>query len=279
MTLLKDKVVFIGGATRGVGKAIAIKAAKEGAHVVITGKTDKPHPKLPGTIHSAKEEIEAAGAKSVTAIVCDVRDLESLKAAIDQVGEHFGRIDVLVNNASALYLLPTEALTEKAFDLMHQIIVRGSLFASKYALPYLKNSEMRQIINIAPSVEMKPKWFGNHTAYTLCKFASSMMVTGLAHEFKGDKISVNALWPATLLNTAAVKFVLGGDAALAHTRDPKIMADALCEVIKKNVTGEYFLDDQVIREMGKDPDSYATVAGNKPYVDLYVEEAELTTSA
>ncbi|WP_119342838.1 SDR family oxidoreductase [Facilibium subflavum] len=276
MTTLEGKVIVITGATRGVGKAIAIKAAEDGAHVVIIGKTDKPHPKLPGTVHSAADEVKAAGAKSVFPIVCDVRDLDALKKHIEQIGQHFGHIDIVVNNASALYLQSCTEVSEKAFDLMHQIIVRSSFFMSQYAYPFLKKSSVKQILNIAPKVDMKAKWFGNHTAYTLCKFASSMMVTGLANEFKADGIHVNALWPATLLNTAAVKFVLGGDQALAHTRDPRIMADAAYHIFTAlNVSGEYFLDVDLIKKMGKNPDDYATVAGNKPFIDLYVEEAAI----
>ena len=276
MESLTGKVVYISGATRGVGKAIAIKAAEAGAHVVITGKTDKPHAKLPGTIHSAAKEIKAAGALSVMPIVCDVRDLLSLKASIDKVGQAFGRIDVLVNNASALYLSSITDLSEKAFELMYQIIVRASFFSVKYALPYFKKSSLKQVLNIAPKVDMRAKWFKDHSAYTLFKYGASMLVTGLACELEKAGISVNALWPATLLNTAAVKFVLGGEAALAHTRDPAIMADAACEIFKKAVTGAYFLDVDIIRQMGKNPDDYATIPGNQPYLDLYVDENQLS---
>ncbi|MFZ9035292.1 MAG: SDR family oxidoreductase [Francisellaceae bacterium] len=273
---LKDKVVFVSGASRGVGKAIAIRAAKDGAHVIITGKTDKPHPKLPGTLFSAAEEIKAAGAASVTPVICDVRDLEHVEQAIKSTGDRFGRIDVLVNNASALYLQPIDMLTEKHFNLMHEVIVRASLFSVKYALPYLLKSGLKQVLNIAPKADIVGKWFANHTAYTLCKFSSSMLVTGLAEELKDSGIHINGLWPATLLNTAAVKFVLGGDEMLKHTRDPMIMADAAYEIVaNKTVSGEFFLDALVVKSIGIDPDSYATAIGIEPYIDLYVEEALL----
>lgn len=274
---LKDKVVFVSGASRGVGKEIAIKAGSLGAHVIITGKTAEPHPKLPGTLFTAADEIKQAGAASVTPIVCDVRDLNALKDAIVETGEKHGVIDVLINNASVLYLRGVREIEEKTFDLMHQIIVRASFFSAKYALPYLKKSELRQVLNIAPTLSLEPKWFNNSTAYTIAKFSSSMMVTGLAHELKSDNIAVNALWPATLLNTAAVEFVLGGEQALAKTRHPNIMADAAVEVLlNKSVTGEYFLDHNVILEMGKNPDDYNT-SEQTPQIDIYVEPSDLNS--
>ncbi len=272
---LHEKVVFVSGASRGVGKEIALKAGSLGAHVYITGKTAEPHAKLPGTIYTAAEEIKQAGAASVTPIVCDIRDLQALEAAIKQAGDKHGVIDVLVNNASALYLLPSESITQSKFDLMHQIIVRASFFAAQYALPYLQKSSMPNLMNIAPAVDVQAKWFNNHTAYTLCKFASSMMVTGLANEFKPYGVRVNALWPATFLYTAAVEFVVG-DEALAHTRHPRIMADAAMEILlNKEGTGAFYLDHKVIKEMGGNPSSYDTNAGKKPQVDIYVEEADL----
>lgn len=274
--LLKEKVVFVSGASRGVGKEIAIKAGLLGAHVYITAKTAEPHAKLPGTIYTAAEEIAQAGAASVTPIVCDIRELSTLESAIKQAGDKHGVIDVLVNNASALYLLPSDSISQSKFDLMQQIIVRASFFAAQYALPYLKKSEMANIMNIAPALDIKAKWFNTHTAYTLCKFASSMMVTGLSHEFKSYGVRVNALWPATFLHTAAVEFVVGGD-ALEHTRHPRIMADAAMEILlNKQGTGEFYLDHQVIKEMGGEPSSYDMIAGKKPQLDIYVEETDLT---
>lgn len=281
MSLLANKVVFVSGGSRGVGKEIAKKAGSLGAHVIITGKTAEPHPKLPGTLYTAAEEIEKAGAASCTPIICDVRDLASVKSAITEAGEKYGQIDILVNNASALYLKSIYDIEEKTFDLMNKVIVRSSYFNVKYALPYLLQSGIKQVLNIAPSVDLQDKWFagplGSHTAYTIAKYASSMMVTGLAAELKKDGISVNALWPATLLNTAAVEFVLGGDEALKRTRHPSIMADAAFEILlNKNVSGEYFLDDKVVSDMGKNPSDYNTVPGVTPTIDIYVNKEDVT---
>lgn len=272
---LKNKVVFVSGASRGVGKEIAMKAGSLGAHVFITAKTTEPHPKLPGTIYTAAEEIKTAGAASVTPIVCDVRDVAQLESAVKQAGETHGVIDILVNNASALYLLPSDSITQSKFDLMHEIIVRASLFTAQFALPYLKKSSMANIMNIAPSLSLKPKWFGNHSVYTICKFSSSMMVVGLANEFKDDGVRVNALWPATLLHTAAVEFVVGDD-ALKVTRHPRIMADAAMEVLlNKSGTGEFYLDHNVIKDMGIDPNTYNSNDGIDPQIDIYVEKDDL----
>lgn len=271
MQTLKDNVIFISGGTRGVGKAIALRAAQDGAHLYITGKTDTPHPKLRGTIHSAAEEIAAAGAASVTPIVCDVRDLASVKQAISQAGERHGRIDALINNASALFLQPVSELAEKRYDIMQDVIVRAAYFSIQYALPYLRQSQLRQILNISPYPTLKPQWFTGHTAYTMAKYSAAMMVYGLAHELAKDEISINALWPATLLNTAAVEFVLGGEAALQNTRQPSIMADATHAILTgEKVNGQYFLDHNIIKRLGNNPDDYATVLGNKATIDIYV---------
>ncbi|MFN8770141.1 MAG: SDR family oxidoreductase [Neisseriaceae bacterium] len=270
-----NKTIFITGATRGVGFEIAKRFACEGANIAFVAKTVEPNPKLKGTIDTAKAELLSAGANDVIAIPCDVRNLEDLKEAIDNVGQKYGKIDVLVNNASSIYLLKTEELTEKAYSLMHDIIVRASLFASKYALPYLQKSANPHILNIAPKPDLKPKWFVNHTAYTLCKFASGMMVMGHSAEFASKNIAVNALWPATLLDTAAVQNLLGGQAAVAKARKPSIMADAAYYIIAQDSsksTGNYFLDEEVILKSGALLDSYSVIQGSELITDLYVEK-------
>ena len=267
------KTIFITGASRGVGLAIAKRFAKDGANIAFVAKTVEPNPKLPGTLQTAAAEIKAAGAHEVLAIPCNVRDLDALKAAIIQTGEKFGKIDILINNASALYMLKTMDLDEKYYNLMSEVIVRSSLFASKYATPYLAKSDNPHIINIAPKPTLLTKWFKGHTAYTIFKFSSGMMVTGLAEEMKEWKIAVNALWPATLLNTAAVKNLLGGDTSIQHSRHPEIMADAVHIITSKpsGYTGNYLLDEDVVRETGADLLGYSVTPGNTLIPDLYVE--------
>lgn len=269
------KTVFITGGTRGVGLEIAKRFAKDGANVVIVGKTVDPHPKLPGTLATATEEIRAAGAKEVLAIPCDVRDLDALNLAITATGAKFGKIDVLVNNASALYLLRTIDLTPSKFNLMHEVIVRASLFAGQFALPYLQKSENPHIIHLAPKPALLAKWFKGHTAYTLCKFSSSMLVIGLASEFAEFGIAVNAIWPKTLLATAAVQNLLGGDNSINHSRHPRIVADAAYILSNKPVShsGNFHLDEELVNEVGGNLDDYSIISGSKLYTDLYVEEA------
>ncbi|MBY0379370.1 MAG: SDR family oxidoreductase [Burkholderiales bacterium] len=271
---MSNKTIFITGASRGVGLEIAKRFAKDGCNIAFVAKTVEAHPKLKGTIDTAKAEILAAGANDVTAIQCNVCDLEELKKAIDLVGQKYGKIDVLVNNASSIYLVKTQDLTEKSYTLMHQIIVQSSLFATKYALPYLEKSTNAHILNIAPKPDLKPKWFANHTAYTLCKFTSGMMVMGHAAELAPKKIAVNGLWPATLLDTAAVQNLLGGEAAVAKSRKPSIMADAAHYITNQDCatfTGNYFLDEELIVKSGAKLDSYSVIDGSELITDLYVE--------
>lgn len=268
------KTVFITGASRGVGLAIAKKFASAGWNIGFVAKTVDVDPRLPGTIASAQQEILTAGAQEVLAIPCDIRNLTELNQAIDAVGEKFGQIDLLVNNASSIYLLKTEELPEKRYDLMHQVIVRAALFAAKYALAYLKKSSNPHILNIAPPLSLKPQWFDGHNAYTMCKFASSMMVMGLAAEFKNYGIAVNALWPATLLDTAAVQNLLGGAEAIKRARNPQIMADAAYILSNKDhlkCSGNYYLDEELIVAADIDLNQYSVVAGAKLLTDLYVE--------
>ena len=273
---MDKKTIFITGASRGVGLEIAKHFAREGANIAIVAKTTEPHPKLKGTLWSARDEILAAGASEVMAIPCDIRDLTALKSAIEECGNKFGKIDALINNASSVYLLKTSELPEKRYDLMHEVIVRASLFATQYALPFLKKSANPHILNIAPKPDLKPKWFKNHTAYTLCKFASGMMVTGLSAELKEFNVAVNALWPATLLDTAAVQNLLGGEAAVQKSRNPQIMADANHYMLNKKsseYTGNHCLDEDVIRESGANLDGYSVIQGAELITDLYVERA------
>jgi citronellol/citronellal dehydrogenase len=266
------KTVFITGGSRGVGLAIAKRFAMDGANIVIVAKTTEPHPKLEGTLWTAAEEIRQAGASEVLAIPCDVRNLEMLKAAIDEAGAKFGKIDCVINNASSIYLLSTEDITEKRFDLMNEIIVRASFFTAKYALPYLAKSECAHILNIAPFPDMQPKWFAFSTAYTLFKYASGGMVMGMAAEFASRNIAVNALWPSTFLDTAAVQNLLGGEKAVLRSRKPSIVADAAHIILHKPTTysGKYHLDEDVIKEAGLDLDSYSVVPGSDLIPDLYV---------
>ena len=267
------KTIFITGASRGVGLEIAKRYARDGANIALVAKTVEPHPKLQGTIWTAMEEIKQAGANDVLAIPCDIRDLEALKAAIVQTGDKFGKIDALINNASSIHLLKTSELPEKRFDLMHDVIVRASLFAAQYALPYLLKSENPHILNIAPKPDMQAKWFKDHVAYTLCKFGSGMMVMGLAAELAEHKIAVNALWPATLLDTAAVQNLLGGEAAVKCSRKPSIMADAAYYLLSQpsTHTGNYYLDEDIIALAGLDLASYSVTPGGKLITDLYVD--------
>ena len=267
------KNIFITGASRGVGLEIAKVFAKDGANIAFVSKTTEVHPKLEGTIYTARDELLSLGANDVTAIKCNVMELDELQKAITTVGEKYGHLDLLVNNASSIYLLNTESVSEKQYSLMHGIIVQSSLFATKYALPFLEKSDNPHILQIAPKPDLKAKWFSKHTAYTLCKFSASMMVIGHASEFAKHGIAVNALWPATLLNTAAVKNLLGGDVAIARSRYPSIMADAafhITQLDSKLYTGDFYLDEAVIKSIGGDLDKYSVVSGASLITDLYV---------
>ena len=248
---LKGKTLFITGASRGIGKAIALKAAADGANVALFAKTTEPHPKLPGTIYTAAEEVRDAGG---TPLVCvgDIRHEEQLKAAIDQTVKAFGGIDILVNNASAIALTGTEATSMKSYDLMHQINSRGTFMASKLCLPHLQQSDNPHILNLAPPLNMAPHWFGRHVAYTMAKYGMSLCVLGMADEFKG-KVAVNALWPKTVINTAAVQNQLGGVPAVQAARQPSIMADAAYAILTRPVaeaSGRFFIDEEILRDSG-----------------------------
>lgn len=263
---LKGKTLFVTGASRGIGKAIALRAARDGANVVIAAKTAEAHPKLPGTIYSAKEEIEAAGGKALACIV-DVRFEEQIQEAVKQAVATFGGIDVLVNNASAISLTGTVDTPLKRFDLMHGINTRGTFACSQACIPHLAKAENPHILNISPPLNMEARWFAPHVAYTMAKFGMSMCVLGMAEELKGQKIAVNALWPKTVINTAAVQNLLGGDATVRGSRKPDIMADAAYAILTRKsseFTGHFCIDENVLRESGiTDLSAYSMTPGMK----------------
>lgn len=251
MSALKGKTVFITGASRGIGKAIGVRCARDGANIVLFAKTAEPHPKLPGTLYTAAEEMEAAGGRT---LVClgDIRNDEQMEQAVNKAVETFGGIDILVNNASALSLTPTEATDMKRYDLMHQINTRGTFLASKLCLPHLKKADNPHVLNLSPPLDMQAKWFAPHVAYTMAKFGMSLCVLGMAEEYKG-KVAFNALWPRTVINTAAVRNQLGGDDSVQVARQPEIMADAAYEIVTrdaKTFSGNFLVDDAVLREAG-----------------------------
>lgn len=249
---LQGKTLFITGASRGIGKAIALRAAKDGANVVVVAKTAEPHPKLPGTVFSSVEEIESAGGKGL-ACVTDIRHEEQLQAAIDKTVETFGQIDILVNNASAIFLAGTVATPMKRFDLMHSVNVRATYMASQLCIPHLAKASNPHILNISPPLNMEQKWFAPHVAYTMAKFGMSMCVLGMSAELREQGIAVNALWPQTAIATAAVMNLLGGPDAIKCCRKPEIMADAAYEVLtrpSKECSGNFFVDETLLEESG-----------------------------
>lgn len=249
---LSGKTIFMSGGSRGIGLAIALRAAKDGANVAIAAKTVAPHPDLPGTIFTAAEEIEAAGGKALP-VVCDIRDDENVQKAIDAAAEKFGGIDICINNASAIAMTGTEATSMKRYDLMNQINARGTYLLSKLCLPHLKEADNAHILNLSPPLDMSAKWFKNHTAYTMAKYGMSMCTLGMSAEFKDKGIAVNSLWPLTAIDTAAVRNVLGGDALAKMSRLPDIMADAAYEVLirdSKDFTGNFVIDEEILRETG-----------------------------
>jgi citronellol/citronellal dehydrogenase len=251
MTSLANKTLFITGASRGIGLAIALRAAQDGANVVVAAKTAEPHPKLPGTIFTAAEDIEKAGGKALPVIV-DVRDEANVQAAVDQAVAKFGGIDILINNASAISLTPTEETDMKRYDLMHHINTRGTFLTSKLCLPHLQKAENPHVLNLSPPLNMEAKWFAPHVAYTMAKFGMSMCVLGMAAEYQG-KVAFNALWPRTLIDTSAVRNLLGGEKMASKGRTPEIMADAAHVILTqdhKTCTGNFYIDDSLLREHG-----------------------------
>ncbi|XP_003372310.1 oxidoreductase, short chain dehydrogenase/reductase family [Trichinella spiralis] len=274
--MFAGKTVFITGASRGIGKAIALKVAQDGANVVVAAKTDSSHPKLEGTVHSAVEEINKAGGHGLACVV-DVRKEESVENAVETAVKVFGGIDILVNNASAISLTGTQETSMKLFDLMNQINCRGTFLASKACIPYLKQSKNAHILNISPPLNMKPIWFKNHVAYTMAKYSMSMCVLGMSEELKPLNIAVNALWPRTAIWTAAMKMLAGGDEIAKRCRKVDIVADAAHAILtrdSRNFTGNFCIDEQVLRETGvTDFNHYSMVPGNELLFDLFLDEA------
>ena len=273
MASLKGKTLFITGASRGIGLAIAMRAARDGANIVIAAKTAEPHAKLPGTIHTAAAEIEEAGGQALP-IVCDIRDDQVVADAVAAAAQQFGGIDIVVNNASAIALLDTEHVSMARFDLMHQVNARGTFLVSKTCLPWLQKSDNPHILALAPPLDMKEKWFAPHVAYSMAKYGMSLCVLGMAGEFREHGIAVNALWPRTTIATAAVS-MLGGDELLMHSRKPEIMADAAYVILTKpsrEFTGNFCIDDTVIEGEGvSDLSAYAVNPDVPLAPDFFVE--------
>ena len=272
---LKGRVLFITGGSRGIGLEIGKRAAKDGAKVVLAAKTAEPHPKLPGTIYTAADEIVAAGGEALP-VILDVRDETNVREAVEQTVSHFGGIDICVNNASAISLTSTPDTDMKRYDLMHQINGRGTYLVSKYCIPHLKQSNNAHILNLAPPLDMKPKWFGPHLAYTMAKFTMSMCVLGMAEALKSYSIAVNGLWPRTAIATAAVQNDLGGEELMNISRTPEIMADAAYVILTKNskdFTGNFCIDDNLLADNGvKDFSKYAEVPFAQLAPDFFVPD-------
>jgi citronellol/citronellal dehydrogenase len=249
---LKGKTLFISGGSRGIGLAIAIRAARDGANVTIAAKTAEPHPKLPGTIYTAAQEIEQAGGRALP-VICDIRDETQVAEAVNKTAETFGGIDICINNASAIQLTGTLETDMKRYDLMHQINTRGTFLVSKTCIPHLKQAQNPHILNLAPPLDMDAKWFKNHLAYTMAKFGMSMCTLGMSEEFRKDGIGVNSLWPLTAIDTAAVRNLLGGEKVASVSRSPEIVADAAYAILvrpARETTGNFFIDELVLKETG-----------------------------
>ncbi|CAB4551498.1 MAG: SDR family NAD(P)-dependent oxidoreductase [Actinobacteria bacterium] len=274
---LSGKRIFITGGSRGIGLAIALRAARDGASVAIAAKTSEPNPKLPGTIHSAAEEIRAAGGVALP-IQCDLRDEEQIASAVNQAAQAFGGIDILINNASAINLTPTEATPAKRFDLMFDVNVRGTFLTSQAAIPHLRESAKAgrnpHILTLSPPLSMKAKWFQHHVAYTMAKYGMSMCVLGMSEEFRKAGIAVNALWPRTAIDTAALQMIPGVDTAACRT--PEILADAAYVILNresKDCTGNFFVDDEVLASVGvTDLEKYSVVPGTTDFLlDFFLD--------
>ncbi|MGJ8669470.1 MAG: SDR family oxidoreductase [Oceanococcus sp.] len=273
MQTLAGKTLVISGASRGIGLAIAKRAARDGANIAILAKTDTPHPKLPGTIHTAAQEIEDAGGKALP-IVCDIRDEEGTEAAVNQAAEHFGGIDICINNASAINLVGTSHLSMKRYDLMHGVNSRGAYLLSKLCIPHLKKSENPHVLNISPPLDWDVKWFKPHAAYTLAKYGMSVYAWAMAEEFKSLGIAFNCLWPHTPIATAAIQNMPGSQAMVAASRTPEIMGDAAWHVLTKpsrEFTGQFCIDDLILQDAGvTDFSVYQFEPGQKLAPDFFV---------
>ena len=275
MTSLAGRTMFISGASRGIGLAIALRAARDGANVVLIAKTAEPHPKLEGTVYTAAEQIEAAGGHALP-IVGDIRDEAQIAAAVAQTVERFGGIDICVNNASAIALQGTEQLEPKRYDLMQDINTRGTFMCSKACVPHLKGAENPHVLTLSPPISLEPRWLGGHIAYTIAKYGMSLCTLGMAEEFRGEGIAFNSLWPRTLIATAAVQNLLGGDEAMKRSRKPEIYADAAYAVLtrpSRECTGNLYLCEDVLAEAGVSDLSGYSYAGDDAelQVDLYVD--------
>jgi citronellol/citronellal dehydrogenase len=276
MAGLEGKTLFISGATRGIGLAIGLRAARDGANIAILGKTDAPHPKLQGTIHTAAEEIQMAGGKAL-AIKCDIRDETQIEAAVRQTVDTFGGIDICVNNASAIQLTDLAGTEAKRIDLMFSINTRGTLLVTKACLPSLKAAENPHVLMISPPLDMKPQWFSGHVAYSIAKYGMSLAVLGLADELQGDGIAVNALWPRTTIATAAIQNLLGGEKLMRMSRRPDIVADAAHLIFLQQAatfTGRFLIDDTFLYDMGgiTDFDPYKVDPAMPLAPDFFVPE-------
>ena len=274
---LSGKRIFVTGGSRGIGLAIALRAARDGASVAIAAKTSEPNPKLPGTIHSAAQEIRDAGGVALP-IQCDLRDEEQIAAAVNQAAQEFGGIDILINNASAINLTPTEATPAKRFDLMFDVNVRGTFLTSQAAIPHLRESAKAgrnpHILALSPPLSMKAKWFQHHVAYTMAKYGMSMCVLGMSEEFRKTGIAINALWPRTAIDTAALQMIPGVNTAACRT--PEILADAAYVILNresKNCTGNFFVDDEVLASVGiTDLEKYSVVPGTTDFLlDFFLD--------
>ena len=283
MINLKGKTLFVSGASRGIGLAIAKRAAQDGANIILAAKTAEEHPKLPGTIYTAADEVIESGGQALP-IVCDIRDEEQVRQAVNTGVEEFGGIDICINNASAIQLTNTLQTDMKRYDLMHQINSRGTFLVSKACLPHLLKSDNPHILNLSPPLDMNPKWFGPHVAYTMAKYGMSLCVLGMAEEFKEQGVAVNALWPRTAIATAAIKNALGGDAIMCISRFPEIMGDAAYTILtkpSKEFTGNFCIDDTVLADNGvTDFSVYAEVPFDQLAPDFFVpEDSEVPKAA
>jgi citronellol/citronellal dehydrogenase len=275
METLNGKTLFITGASRGIGLAIALRAARDGANVAIAAKTAEPHPKLEGTIYTAAEAIEKAGGKPLP-LICDIRHEEEVAAAVAKTAETFGGIDICVNNASAISLTPTVATDMKRFDLMHQINTRGTFLTSKLCIPYLAKAANPHILMMSPPLDIKAKWFKGHVAYSIAKYGMSLCVLGMAEELRPQGIAVNALWPRTTIATAAVNNLLGGDKLMRMSRTPEILADAAHLIftrLSREFTGNFCIDDTLLYEHGvRDFDKYRADPSQNLAPDFFVPD-------
>ena len=272
MSTLHGKVIFITGSSRGIGREIALRCARDGAKVVITGKTVEAHPKLPGTIHSVADEVVAAGGQAL-AIQLDVRDEAAVSAAVEQAAAHFGGIDILINNASAISLTATLQTPAKRLDLMWDVNMRATFLASQACIPHLKQAVNPHILTLSPPLNIDAKWFSPHVAYTISKYGMSMVMLGMAHEFAAENIACNCLWPRTTIATAAIEFNFP-EAILRASRKPAIVADAAHAILLRDsdiCSGNFFIDEEILRASGvTDFDQYAVSAGTPPYNDLFL---------